>query len=264
MTKSTYTTATKDSSNYEAGYKVFLQRSDFREKIIEQFSNLASTMIKEKQSLRVLDLGCGNGVMTQKYINELKKIASDIDVSLLEPAHDSLEDAIQLLKAHVQTVNPISNLSANTSFDLIIASYVFYHLSPESLDQILNQLGPSGSLVIMMGTNNHPLKSHPKLKLVSNHGSSDKLKPFIDDLLKSNKFKVSRHEVDTKLRLNGLWPNRAFTQEAQKLLSFSLNKNFDELTETSIEALNEIFETAFTSGDESLKSVHEIIWIERT
>ncbi len=146
----------------------------------------------------------------------------------------------------------------------MIASYVFYHLSPEILDQILNQLKPNGSLVIMMGTNNHPLKSHPKLKPVSNHGSSDKLKPFIDDLLRSNKFKVSRHEVDTKLRLNGLWPNKAFTQEAQKLLSFSLNTNFEDLTETSIKALKEIFETAFNSGDESLKSVHEIIWIERT
>lgn len=145
-----------------------------------------------------------------------------------------------------------------------MASYVFYHLSPESLDQIINQLGPSGSLVIMMGTNNHPLKSHPELKAVSNHGSSDKLNPFINDLLRSNKFKVSRHEIDTKLRLNKLWPDKAFTQEAQSLLSFSLNKNFNDLSETAVAAINEIFEIAFASGEESLKSVHEIIWIERT
>lgn len=107
MTNSTYTTTIKDTSSYEAGYKIFLQRSDFRERIIEKFSSLASSLVKGKQSLRVLDLGCGNGVMTQKYISELKNIVPNIDLSLLEPAHDSLDDAIHLLKSHVQTVKSI-------------------------------------------------------------------------------------------------------------------------------------------------------------
>ena len=263
MTNTTYALSNKDSSSYEVGYREFLQRSDFRERIVENFSKLILHLPLEKHILEVLDVGCGNGVMTKMYINEVKKIIPKINLTLLEPAEQSLTEAVELLEPEVDAIQTKAELSGNPAFDLIIASYVFYHLSPETLNQIAEQLAPNGTLAIMMGTNDHPLKSHPKLKSVSNHGSSDKLSPFMDILLKSEKFKVSRHNVVTKLNLHGLWANNVFTHEAQGLLSFSLNKTFQDLNSASIEALNEIFESAFDSGDGSLKSVHEIIWIER-
>lgn len=264
MTSSTYSVSNQDSTSYEDGYKVFLQRSDFREEVVKAFAVLAPAFSKNSKSLRVLDVGCGNGQMTKRYINELKKFVPEIHLTLLEPAQESLKDAAQLLESEVKSLKTKSHLENTTEFDLIIASYVFYHLTPETLDELLKILSPKGSLVIMMGTSNHPLKSHPQLKSISAHGSSDKLTPFIEPLRKSEKFKVHRLSIETKLDLNGLWVNKAFTEDAKILLSFSLNKNFHDLNQAALHALSEIFESAFTNGDGFLRPVHEIIRIERT
>lgn len=264
MTSTTYVLSNQDSSSYEDGYKIFLQRSDFREKIVDAFADLAPSISKNAKSLRVLDVGCGNGLMTKKYINKLKNSVPEIHLTLLELAQGSLKEAVKLLEADVQTLDTRSHLPKSAAYDLIIASYVFYHLSPDILDQIVKQLTPNGSLVIMMGTSNHPLKSHPQLKSISTHGSSDKLTPFIEPLQKLENFKVHRQNIETKLNLNGLWANNVFTDEAKTLLSFSLNKNFHDLNQTSIGALNEIFESAIRSEDGFLRPVHEIIRIERT
>lgn len=262
MSNTTYTLSQNDSASYEDGYKIFLQRSDFREKVLEKFIELLPRILSNINAFNVLDVGCGNGVMTQKYLRAIKAIAPEIKLTILEPAHNSLAEAEKLLKPEVHSLLTVSKLP-NVAFDLIIASYVFYHLSPESLVQFANQLAPGGTFAIMMGTNDHPLKMHPKLKATSNHGSSDKLTPFLDSLKETAKFTISRHRVETRLRLDGLWFKETFSEEAQRLLSFSLNKNFCDLKEPAMEALNEIFGEALVAGNNTLKSIHEIILIEK-
>ncbi len=263
MTRTTYTLSDKDSATYEDGYNIFLGRSDFREKVLEKFSLLAAKAFSQSEKLCVLDVGCGNGLMTLKYTDELKKIVSQIDLTLLEPAQESLEQATALLKPSVNHLKTISKLPDQTIFDLIIASYVFYHLPADTITRIATQIKPGGSFAIMMGTSEHPLKSHPALKTVSAHGSSDKLTPFLSNLESSQDFIISRHKVETKLNIERLWDKKTFSDEAKQLLSFSLNKNFNDLNESSINAIHEIFETALTTNDGFLRSVHEIIWVER-
>ena len=215
------------------------------------------------KSLKVLDVGCGNGQMTLRYVEELKKTVPHIHLSLLDPAVQSLQDAKILLEPTVLSIETLKEKPSFSEFDLIIASYVFYHLSPETIHQITKLLAPGGSIAIMMGTNNHPFKSHPKLLEVSRHGSSDKLNPFLDTIKSTSNFNISRHQVPTKMDLNGLWKNKSFTPEGKQLLSFSLNKDFNDLETTAKEALNEIFEHAFSSDEGFIKPVHELIWIER-
>jgi SAM-dependent methyltransferase len=263
VTSTTYSVSGKDSARYEDGYSIFLQRSDFREKILEKFSTLASITFRERNELSVLDVGCGNGQMTLRYLNELGRTNSNIKLTLLEPAQESLEKAATLLKPAVTELKTISKLPDNETYDLIIASYVFYHLPPDTIARIASQIKPKGSFAIMMGTSEHPLKSHPILQSVTAHGSSDNLIPFLNALEDSQNFKINRHRVETKLNFEGLRENGSFSDEAKSLLSFSLNKNFHELNESSINAINEIFETAFSSNGGHLKSVHEIIWVER-
>jgi SAM-dependent methyltransferase len=263
VTSATYSLSEKDSASYEDGYSIFLSRSNFREKVLEKFSNLASTTFRDRKDLTVLDVGCGNGQMTFKYLAELKKVVSQIELSLLEPAQESLEQASALLKSSVNDLKTISKLPDQALYDLIIASYVFYHLPSDTITRIASQIKPGGSFAIMMGTSEHPLKSHPALKAISAHGSSDKLIPFLNELETTHNFKISRYRVETQLNVKSLWDNNSFTNEAKKLLSFSLNKNFHDLNESSINAINEIFETAVSSNGGYLKSVHEIIWVER-
>lgn len=115
----------------------------------------------------------------------------------------------------------------------------------------------------MMGTSDHPLKSHPDLKAISAHGSSDELTPFLQKLAESNLYNITRHKIDTFIDIKNLWQNGSFSLEAETMLSFSLNKNFDELPIKAKNALNEIFDRSMAVSDGKLKSVHEIIWIER-
>lgn len=259
---STYILSEKDSAQYEDGYSVFLKRSDFRDRVISKFSSLVKESFSTRSSISVLDVGCGNGQMTLRYMDELKKLGLEIELTLLEPAKNSLVEATELLRLCVHSVTTKETIDKN-NYDLIIASYVFYHLPAEVLSKLADHLKPQGILAIMMGTNEHPLKSHPVLKSDSAHGSSDKLNPFLDSLNKNGKYKISRNRFETNLNLKGLWPYKTLSEEAQKLLSFSLNRNLNELKEESIKAINEIFENAHAKNDGFLKPVHEIIWVER-
>jgi SAM-dependent methyltransferase len=263
VSSTTYSLTDQDSDSYEDGYSIFLRRSDFRARVIEKFSSLVSTAFPEKSELSVLDVGCGNGQMTLRYVSELKKIVSSLHLTLLEPAHESLEEALNLVKPSVDSIETNAKLPEQTKYDLIIASYVFYHLPPDTIASLVSQIKTGGVLAIMMGTNDHPLKSHPALKAVTAHGSSDKLTPFLDMIEKTQEFRITRHKFNTSLTLRGLWDEKNFSEEAKALLGFSLNKNFDELTASSLEAITEIFESAFKSSDGYLKPVHEIIWVER-
>lgn len=258
----TYKLSEKDSSQYEDGYSIFLKRSDFRDKVISKFSSLAKESFSKKSSISILDVGCGNGHMTLRYMNELKQLGLGIELKLHEPAESSLQEAKELLSPVVDSIMTVEAFD-NCNYDLIIASYVFYHLQANTLTKLANHLKPQGILAIMMGTNHHPLKSHPILKSASAHGSSDKLTPLLDNLNRSGNFKISRNNFETNLNLNGLWPNKVFSEEAQSLLSFSLNRNLRELKDDSLKAISEIFETAFDKDAGFLKPIHEIIWVER-
>lgn len=262
MANATYTTNKSDSSSYEDGYKIFLSRSDFREKVLAKYDELIQDKVKGLSKLRVLDIGCGNGTMTKKYLSALKKISKDIELNLSEPATKSLDDAMELLKEEAPRIySPQNNLTFQ--FNHIIASYVFYHLSPDELTTLTADLITGGSLAIMMGTSDHPLKSHPDLKALSAHGSSDDLTPFLKQLSERDSFEITRHKIDTFIDIKNLWQNGSFSPEAKTMLSFSLNKNFDELPIKAKDALNEIFYQSIAVSDGKLKSVHEIIWIER-
>lgn len=263
MNNNTYSLSSKDSSSYEDGYKIFLQRSDFRDRILERFSSLAKEKIQPKNPIRVLDIGCGNGEMTGKYLKELKSLGFENDVCLVEPAEKALHEAHHYLKhdfsiTHCSAVIPESN-----KFELIIASYVFYHLPGERLNTLVQALGPNGSLAIMMGTQDNPFKAHPGLKKLSNHGSSDKLTPFLDSLTSSGEFAVSRHKVTTSLDLSGLRIGSALNDQGQKLLGFSLNKDYSTLPAEALEAVHDIYEEAYKTNHAKVHSVHEIIWIQR-
>jgi SAM-dependent methyltransferase len=262
MTSTTYSTSKSDSSSYEDGYNIFLRRSDFREKVLAKYDELVSSSIKRQSTLSVLDIGCGNGSMTARYLVKLNKACESIKLFLSETATESLKEALTSLKEY----KPIPYEEVKNSdlkFNHIIASYVFYHLDPEVMNNLVEKLDRTGSLAIMMGTSDHPLKSHPALKKLSSHGSSDRLTPFLKRLGSQNEHFISRHKIDTFLDLNNLWKEESFNEEAKTLLSFSLNKNFDELPNEATDALNEIFSESFKFFAGKIKSVHEIIWIER-
>jgi SAM-dependent methyltransferase len=262
MSTNTYALEAKDSSSYEAGYDIFLKRSDFRDRIAQKFEELAKGN-QQTETLKVLDVGCGNGEMTKRYLASLKTRTNNIELCLTEPALASLELSKDMLKSEANIVYAGGEPPETGNFDFIIASYVFYHLSPLALASFSEQLNINGSMAIMMGTSDNPFKTHPGLSGSANHGSSDKLQPLLTRLEQTSNFKVTRYKVDTFLNLNGLRNDSGINEEGKKLLSFSLNKDYATLSETALLAVDDIYSEAFEKNAGKVKSVHEIIWIER-
>lgn len=258
-----YNLTPSESSYYEEGYKIFLKQSDFRNQILEKFSELVREKLVFTQRRKILDFGCGNGQMTQRYARVLKNKAEHCDLCLVEPAPQSLLDAFRLLKNELSVIQCTDFFSKDESYDFVIASYVFYHLTPETLNELASSLNPGGVLAIMMGTSDNPFKSHPGIKNISNHGSTDKLNPFLNLLSDTNKYAISRYGVETHLSLHGLSESGSLNSKGRDLLSFSLNQNYSKITPTALKAVDEIYEEAFSKNQGRVKSIHEIIWIER-
>ncbi|MBE0670704.1 MAG: class I SAM-dependent methyltransferase [Anaerolineales bacterium] len=104
---------------------------------------------------RVLDFGCGSGVMLP-YLSQISKQIVALDVDLLPiqslQKYISLSTNVEIKDA---TKTAITDLPAN-SFDLIIALDVLEHVHnlPRTLSELLTLLTPSGQLIVSGPTEN--------------------------------------------------------------------------------------------------------------
>lgn len=89
---------------------------------------------KYNRPIKVLDLGCGDGALT----NELMKIDDQIEATLVDGSSEMLKIAQERLKSFVslefiqQTFqNLLKNSILNTDYDLVVSSLAIHHLSSE-------------------------------------------------------------------------------------------------------------------------------------
>jgi SAM-dependent methyltransferase len=270
---SNYHTTSKDSKSYSEGYEIFLKRTNFREKILTHFKNSFPKNLKGLKNLRLLDLGCGNGEMTSLYLEALKNLSPEVELEiyLIEPAEQALTKAKERAfnySKNVFAINESADFCAKESnlpkFDLIIASYVFYHIDPNLIPNLSNNLNENGSMAIMMGSKTHPLREHPALRLVSNHGDSDLLKEPLEIVANSG-LNIQRNKIVTDVNLNGLWSSKdAFTDDGRKYISFIYNTDIEDFPVNSINALNDVLSAIFSKQDGIINPIHEFIWVTRS
>lgn len=270
MSNKTYTTTSSDSSFYEAGYQVFLKRTDFRNKMLLAFSELVPQIVGSKGQLNVLDIGCGNGEMTKCYLDiiRVKFPTLKIQVCLIEPSKDSLENAHSIMSPLVvRVINKNAEEAVKElvrdEFDLIIGSYVFYHINPSIISGLLNLLSSNGCFAIMMGASKNPLREHPALQKISKHGSSDVLASSLDLASKAG-FRVLKSQVKTNLKLDGLWNHlNGFTYDGRMFFSFQYNVDIDQFNDDEYSALNEMCSKIFSSSEAVVHPVHELYLLSK-
>src|SRR5665647_1955449 len=141
----TYQTQKTDSKSYEKGYGIFLTQTNFREKILTSFNESLPQVIYAKKIVQILDVGCGNGKMSSKYLESITASSPgiEIDLYLIEPAEESLKSACLEVNDFTRSVTVFNTsieefvkLHGGMKFDIIIASYVFYHTDPDIITKL--------------------------------------------------------------------------------------------------------------------------------
>jgi len=115
------------------------------------------------ESLRYLDVGCGDGVATMSYLGALLErgvslrtctlvdpdaVARDLAATRVAPVMDSGE---------LSSVPQLSQeLLDENRFDLIVLSYVVAHFDPRILHELVRALRPRGCVVVMRGHSDTP------------------------------------------------------------------------------------------------------------
>ena len=122
-----------------------------------RFKRLVVTEATLEPGHRVLDLGCGTGTLTlmlKKSCREAHVFGLDIDEAVLTIARKkaATEDTeITFRQGPIHESPQIPGL-AKGSFDCVVSSLVFHHLTSErkrqTLDQALELLKPGGRLII--------------------------------------------------------------------------------------------------------------------
>jgi len=273
-----YSTIAKDAKEYSSGYEVFLNRTNFREIVLNSFkSKLLENMGTHIQSypLRILDIGCGNGLMTERFLGAIREVLPNtpLQIDLVEPASIALDSAkVLILKdgIQVQTFNQTAddftaNLNQNEKFyDLIIASYVFYHIDPDIIGVLTNHLSEFGSMVITMGSYEHPLRKHPELRALSNHGDSNKLEDAFRKWKLEEYFSLTSNILKTDLNLNGLLDQgQELVPSGEKFFSFIYNKDFNTFNNEQKEALFQTVSEALSHDSGVVHPIHNLFWISR-
>ena len=95
-----------------------------------------------KPGVRVLEIGCGTGIFTEKFAATGADVtAVDISADLLDVARERLPESVHLVHA------PFEQLPLDQPFDAIVGSSVLHHLEIKpALSHIFNLLKPGGEI----------------------------------------------------------------------------------------------------------------------
>jgi ubiquinone/menaquinone biosynthesis C-methylase UbiE len=106
---------------------------------------------------RILELGCGNGVLWQRNINSIREgwdiILSDFSEGMLQSAKQNID--IERIKYKIIDIQDIPY--ENESFDIIIARHMLYHVPDidKALSEVKRLLKPKGRFYVSTNGREH-------------------------------------------------------------------------------------------------------------
>lgn len=266
---------------YGTGYDVFLKRTNFRERVEEKVAEYlrghADRLRKTNGLVRILEIGCGNGEMTVRYVRALRAAMPDvkIQIDLLEPAKGALREAsaaVSSIDSKIEarsfpaTMDEFATSHAfqAAQYDWIIGSYVFYHISPTVIPALLERLSQEGLMMVAMGSPKHPLREPAVLNALSKHGDSRSVASVLETDVSPTKFCHEIETIHTDVDLNGLWERSAgTTTDGTAFFSFIYNQDLQRFSAEQRGALDDLLTTVFQQQDGKVHPEHHLFWIWR-
>ena len=146
----------KDSSNLDARVTIH-QR--FSTNSYGWFRWIFDTLLKLPENARILELGCGQGLLWKENLDRIpagwKIILSDLSSGMLDAAWRNLVVTGRAFK--FEEIDAQSIPYEGETFDAVIANFMLYHIPdrPKALREIRRVLKPGGRLFAATVGNNH-------------------------------------------------------------------------------------------------------------
>jgi tRNA (cmo5U34)-methyltransferase len=113
----------------------FLEKADIyileRRKMIRSMSSLFSFYFKEKRDSHILDLGCGDGVLTEELLGKDETITAtlaDGSLTMLQKARERLKAYSNMHFIHASFQEILTGTISLGHFDLCVSSFAIHHL----------------------------------------------------------------------------------------------------------------------------------------
>jgi len=143
----------KDFGSIENDYAFFMAHATEAESDIAEYTRELAGFVKGKDSIRLLDFGCGTGEFTQQLLSSLNWSPESLQLTLVEPVRHQQEEAARRLAHHSRF--PIETLATLppvpvSPFDLVLSNHVLYYVDDLSstLQQLVTLLKPDGKLLL--------------------------------------------------------------------------------------------------------------------
>ncbi len=132
------------------------------------FSSWVFDQIEKKESLRILEVGCGDGVF---WSDNIQRVLPNWDITLSDFSGGMVKDAGQKLRGYENRFQfMVADVQAipfeQGTFDLVLANHMLYHV-PErekALSHIHRVLKPGGTLIATTNGRNHLVEFKELLK----------------------------------------------------------------------------------------------------
>ncbi len=115
--------------------KNFLEKADIyiqeRRKMISSMSSLFSFYFKERRDIHILDLGCGDGVLTEELLSKDETIIAtliDGSLTMLQKSKERLMLYPGMHFIHASFQELLTGTISLGHFDLCVSSFAIHHL----------------------------------------------------------------------------------------------------------------------------------------
>jgi len=257
----------KLANNYDEWFKSYLNSTNEKELIATEIANTIKNTelhdnFKNKNKIKILDIGCGNGVLTEKYLKQLSDIFPNkkIEVDAMDVNSKLLKDFKQnhLINNKNITINILEKdffkePTPKHHYDLAIASHVMYYSDnlERDLQKIQTSLSDSGNAFIFHHSGKDCVLSNLRAKY--NPTSSANINQTKEEISQNDIIKNSLDNLEIKYETKKQYFNLSIPQNintpiGRNLISFIVDKPFLELAQENkvcsfLEDLNKLKDT---------------------